>query len=361
MSLEDRADKFSYSFLKYALHIEDLENVAMYDKFTLHRTSIFRIGNGKYGFDTSVLHKSRKELKLLSKELSLSITRESESEPFAYKAFSWSGDNIVFEYYCRSKKNPFLRSVFSQSKFKISFIPNRSSFRVCYDTLKRMKYFGLEKFFEKFEDIPLRNIFKKHNSEEIVEKFEWFNDKTSSNKEQIIAIKNVVNCTAFPLPFVIFGPPGTGKTSTLVECVAQIMKHKPKSHILISAQSNSACDEIGKRLAEVVSYSKILRFCSSSIIKSQDPGKLHNISNSKYQPSYEELYHFNVVIITLSTSSRLVQANIVSKHFDYIFIDECGAATEIESLVPIIGNIHSVVTNDSSSTIIFFRSWSTIV
>ena len=125
---------------------------------------------------------------------------------------------------------------------------------------------------------------------------------------------------------------------------------------MISAQSNSACDEIGKRLAEVVSYIKILRFCSSSIIKSKGSEQLHNISNSLCKGnelSYEELYHFNIVIITLSTSSRLVQANIDPKHFNYLFIDECGAATELESLVPIIGNIHSVVTIDGRSTIYF--------
>lgn len=341
MSLEDRIKNFSYSFLRNALNVEDRENVAMYDKFTLHQ-SVSKIINGKYCFNTEILLKKRKELKLLSKELSLSISTNIETTPFLYKEFSWSGENIEFKYSPRKRNDPF---VSNRPKFLIRFIPNRSSFRVCYDALDRMKDNRVEKFFEKFEIIPLRNVVAKSKPKEKVENFEWFDDKISSNKEQLIAIKNIVNCTAFPHPFVIFGPPGTGKTSTLVECVAQIMKHKPASHILISAQSNSACDEIGKRLAEVVSYNKILRFCSSSIIKSykKDPVQLYNISNSQCKgntPGFEELHHFNIVIVTLSTSSRLVQSNINPKHFDYIFIDECGAATELESLVPIIGNIY---------------------
>ncbi|CAO1360493.1 unnamed protein product [Diamesa serratosioi] len=179
----------------------------------------------------------------------------------------------------------------------------------------------------------------KVNNEEKLENFEWFDENISSNEEQIIAIKNVVNCTAYPLPYVIFGPPGTGKTSTLVECVAQIIVRKPTCHILISAQSNSACDEIGKRLMDIVPYNKIFRFLSSTNVKSTDKVQKSILNSQRLNtyPSYEELYHFNIVIITLSTSSRLVQAGVNENHFDYIFIDECGAASEPECLVPIIG------------------------
>lgn len=354
MPLEDKVQNFKYLYLKHALNQEDLANVAAYDKFTLSHQRIFveSENRGIYSIDTYHLGKKSKELKLLSKELSLCITDNKylKNDPTEYyKTFFWSGKEIQFEHkpHIRHERSRRSTNIFSDQNnfYDIRFIPNRSSHRVCYNALECMEQYGLTRFFEEFKLIP-GHLHDFKPSKEKVEKFEWFDDKISTNEEQMTAIKNVVNCTAFPLPFVIFGPPGTGKTSTLVECVAQIMLHKPNSHILISAQSNSACDEIGKRLTKTVSYHKILRYQSTSIIKSSGPKEMQNISNSQCpqnNPSYEELYHFNIVIITLSTSSRLVQANIKKGHFEYIFIDECGAATEPESLVPIIGKANIIL------------------
>ena len=54
-------------------------------------------------------------------------------------------------------------------------------------------------------------------------------------------------------------------------------------------------------------------------------------------PSVEEFSSFQIVIATLTGSSRLGRSNLDKGHFDYIFLDECAAATEPESLIPIIG------------------------
>jgi helicase MOV-10 len=137
---------------------------------------------------------------------------------------------------------------------------------------------------------------------------------------------------------------GTGKTSTLVECVAQILKLRPNSRVLISTQSNSACDEIGERLINYVSLKKVYRFYSPSLLNSSSGGpnpKLKpssNLRNRKVEwPTKEEMRHFSVVISTLISSSRLAQSDIGEGHFDYIFVDEISCATEPEALVPIIG------------------------
>jgi len=47
---------------------------------------------------------------------------------------------------------------------------------------------------------------------------------------------------------VIHGPPGTGKTTTLVELIVQLVKQGKK--VLVSAPSNTAVDNIGMRLAK---------------------------------------------------------------------------------------------------------------
>ena len=43
-----------------------------------------------------------------------------------------------------------------------------------------------------------------------------------NNKEQCFAIRCIVDGVSHSEPFVIFGPPGTGKTITVVESIKQV-------------------------------------------------------------------------------------------------------------------------------------------
>ncbi|KAG8302931.1 Helicase MOV-10 [Homalodisca vitripennis] len=49
----------------------------------------------------------------------------------------------------------------------------------------------------------------------------WVNPLIEQNPEQKLAIKQVVNKTSGDSPNLLFGPPGTGKTVTIVEAIAQ--------------------------------------------------------------------------------------------------------------------------------------------
>lgn len=111
----------------------------------------------------------------------------------------------------------------------------------------------------------------------------WFNNNIATNTEQKQAISNIVARTAHPAPYILFGPPGTGKTATLVEAISQvkldtfrisltifinnfsqIWKNSPSSHILICTPSNAAADEILKRLLRNIPQQDIHRMYGPS-------------------------------------------------------------------------------------------------
>jgi len=53
-------------------------------------------------------------------------------------------------------------------------------------------------------------------------KIDLFDKSLTGNNEQLQAIRNIMDGTAHPYPFILFGPPGTGKTVTIVESIKQL-------------------------------------------------------------------------------------------------------------------------------------------
>uniref|UniRef100_A0A667YIE0 RNA helicase n=1 Tax=Myripristis murdjan TaxID=586833 RepID=A0A667YIE0_9TELE len=173
--------------------------------------------------------------------------------------------------------------------------------------------------------------------------FSLFDRKLERNPEQYKAVQHIVAGSSKPAPYLVFGPPGTGKTVTLVEAIKQIEKTQASCHILACAPSNSAADLLCKKILEHVEERKVFRMYASSREPKFVPDELKvsacsNLEGEIYKyPAKEELMNYKIMVTTLLTAGRLVTGNIPAGHFTHIFVDEAGHAIETECLVPLAG------------------------
>lgn len=177
----------------------------------------------------------------------------------------------------------------------------------------------------------------------LIREFNWINSDISENLPQMQAVRHIVEGTAHPLPYILFGPPGTGKTKTLVEAIAQILMNDDNSRILVCATSNSAADELALRLIRNLPNQcwkkhNIYRIYSSSFTP-QEPidDDLLQSSNFhlKYIPELRFLSKFRIIVATPLIGGTLRYGGLDPHYFTHLFIDECGSSTEISTLLPI--------------------------
>ncbi|XP_054464663.1 putative helicase mov-10-B.2 [Anoplopoma fimbria] len=162
------------------------------------------------------------------------------------------------------------------------------------------------------------------------------------NLEQRTAVEHIVAASAKPAPYLVFGPPGTGKTVTLVEAIKQIVKTQPSCNILACAPSNSATDHLCEKMLEE-NIDNVYRFYALSFPVINIPQNIKLCCNLKQQketlviPSKKELMRHKIMVTSLQTAGRLVTGGIPADHYTYLIVDEAGHAAETECLIPLAG------------------------
>jgi len=170
----------------------------------------------------------------------------------------------------------------------------------------------------------------------------------SLNDGQQAAVKLMMTSTS-PKLVVVWGPPGTGKTFTLVEGILQIFKEssssdkvkKPK--ILVCAPSNDAADLICNRILQFGINLKVFRL--NAFLRDWKHLPEPVLKVSRYQqgegfqiPPVDELMDFDILFSTCASASYLQSFSIPCNHFSHLIIDEAAQATEAEILVPMFGS-----------------------
>ncbi|CAI0465898.1 unnamed protein product [Linum tenue] len=162
------------------------------------------------------------------------------------------------------------------------------------------------------------------------------------NEEQKSSIEMILGCTGGP-PYVIHGPPGTGKTMTIVEAILQLYRSRRSARILVCAPSNSAADHLLDKLLSQEAFSvrenEIFRLNATA--RSFDEIKQDHIRFCFFDdhvfkcPPFGALSRYRIIISTYMSASLLYSEGINRGHFSHIFLDEAGQASEPESMIPI--------------------------
>ncbi|MEW5319860.1 MAG: hypothetical protein WDW38_010981 [Sanguina aurantia] len=201
----------------------------------------------------------------------------------------------------------------------------------------------------------------------------WY--KPDLNAEQRDAVQNIVWGSHAPAPYIVFGPPGTGKTSVLIEAALQlvctpaevlmqpgaadafqgipptgrglILALDPKAKLLLCAPSNSAADQLAVRLlasrpaSEMVrlnAYQRSVQDVHPELMRREEmcPRKREAGQEGFVLPSVSELTRrgLRVVVCTAIMAIKLRCQGIPSHHFTHVLMDEAGHAEEPLSLGP---------------------------
>ncbi|EFC37912.1 predicted protein [Naegleria gruberi] len=140
---------------------------------------------------------------------------------------------------------------------------------------------------------------------------------------------------------MFFGPPGTGKTFVVSQCILEIMKQDPNHKILICAPSNQAADIIVERLVDS-NLNPLVKMMRMNSVQ-RDPNtftkrwiiKFSNKLDQGFEiPELHEIAKYDVIISTCTSSGYLYSKGVKPGHFSHIIIDESGESVIPEALIP---------------------------
>jgi len=127
------------------------------------------------------------------------------------------------------------------SKFLAEFTLDKTTLSCSRLAVRDCSQEVISRFFPIIEALPKENVSQLKST---------YDKSILTNKEQLQAVQHILAGTSHPYPYILFGPPGTGKTVTLVESIKQVYSKVRDSKIIVTAQSNLATDNLAQRLVK---------------------------------------------------------------------------------------------------------------
>lgn len=312
LSMRNYKERFST-----LLHAEEVQMELEMREFDLEQVSLKNVGD-LLGLSVPGLAEGRPSL-LIGDRVILSVSGGSHNAP-KYEGFIHEvlNDEILLKFHDD------FHATYDMDSYDVMFFFNRTPLRRAHKAVEMANYIGDQVLFPTCVTPILPQTLRA--------KKDLYNSKL--NERQKSAVARILSGQCRPMPYVLFGPPGTGKTVTLVEAILQVFHCVGFSRILACTPSNSAADLIAERLHHSggIADGDMIRL--NAFQRQQNiPEDIEN-----YSTSIERLdmaAHYRIVICTCTTAGQLHTLGLPPGHFTHVFIDEAGQATEPESLVPI--------------------------
>ena len=152
------------------------------------------------------------------------------------------------------------------------------------------------------------------------------------NAKQRRAVRQILRGECRPKPYILFGPPGTGKTSTLVELVVQIFSRtRDECRVLVTSSSNSCVDHLAQKLWETNQIDSMVRLISMN----------HSDRKRRHKESRDDPAYLTTDVLVARDYRVVVTTNFMAggkrfpSHFDWVIVDEAGHASEPEACIPL--------------------------
>lgn len=339
--------KQDLTFLNYndrfatLLYLEEIQmNIAIHD-YDMERTHF--IVNGEYlMLEVPNLCERRPSLMLGD--------RVFATDPFQTTTARYEGYiHQILSKHIYLKFNSAFHSSYVGQEYNVEFTFMRTTMRRCHQAIGlAVKHLGKDFLFP--SGVTEHTLQIPDNAQ-----INWSNEKLNYHQKQ--AITNIVKGIGRPLPYIIFGPPGTGKTVTVVETAIQILRMIPGSRLLIASPSNSSADLLATRLlatnilmpgdlVRLVSYRSVvegkipehlLPFCATADIAREGTreSQAEVVNGIRLGCSTSVLGRHRITVGTCTSLGMLYNMGFARGHFTHVLVDEAGQATEPEIAIPL--------------------------
>lgn len=313
------------------LNIEDLHNLDELEQFTIESTALLKNPNTSDNLRCLDIPENGPSLLIGDRVYATPCNPDDSNSDVEFEGFVHVVENqqILLGF---KAKGPNALPAGRNVNFRVRFTLNRRPIRFMHNALDNLCSVRLKKML--FPHYPPEPYDPKS-------KLLIGNSKIASNDEQRTAVENIVLGKTPPI-YIIFGPPGTGKTVTMVEAIFQTYK-RFNHNILVCALCNDACDMLTLKLLDCdIDKSKIMRVYGASRSWKKVPSKIKEgrtnyVDGQLYMPSKAELMRYRIIVCTFVTAGRISLMDFPDDYFQRVFVDESGQAFEPECLIAVSG------------------------